>query len=97
MITQNGRYESLFNFLLENRSFLDQIVQNNFANVILDWFKMNPKYNSNLAVNTSNGNDLSVFSKPLTSSFMAKELHDETITMFLQAARQNHLGVYLLF
>ena len=55
---------------------------------------MNPKYNSNSAIDASNKNDLSVFSKPLTSSFMAKELHDETINMFLQAARQNHLGQY---
>ena len=71
------------------------MVQNNFANVILDWFKMNPKYNSNSAVGSTNKINLSVFSKPLTSSFMAKELHDETINMFLQAARQNHLGLYL--
>ena len=63
-----------------------------FSGVILDWIKMNPKYNSNS--DATNKNDLSVFSKPLTSSFMAKELHDETINMFLQAARKNHLGIF---
>ena len=55
---------------------------------------MNPAYNEITSKNKNEG-DLNVFSKPLTSSFMSKELHDETIDMYLKAARQNHLSKYM--
>ena len=52
---------------------------------------MNPIYNQGI-VPTGSDAELGVFSKPLTSSFMSKELHDETLGMYLKAARQNHLS-----
>ena len=58
----------------------------------LDWITMNPDYNQNNASNVNNV-ELGVFTKPLTSSFMSKELHDETIDMYLKAARQNHISM----
>ena len=57
----------------------------------LDWIKMNPIYNQGI-VPTGSHTELGVFTKPLTSSFMSKELHDETLGMYLKAARQNHLS-----
>ena len=52
---------------------------------------MNPTYNQGI-IPSGNNVDLGVFSKPLASSFMSKELHDETIGMYLKAARQNHIS-----
>ena len=53
---------------------------------------MNPDYDSSEA-RLDNNAELGVFRKPLTSSFMSKELHDETIDMYLKAARQNHISM----
>ena len=52
---------------------------------------MNPAYVEG-KIPDRNDMDLGVFSKPLTSSFMSKELHDETLGMYLNAARQDHLS-----
>ena len=53
---------------------------------------MNPDYD-NIHEKSANNAELGVFRKPLTSSFMSKELHDETIDMYLKAARQNHISI----
>ena len=52
---------------------------------------MNPAYNQGIIPSGDNV-ELGVFTKPLASSFMSKELHDETIGMYLKAARQNHIS-----
>ena len=54
---------------------------------------MNPSY-SDVKARDANNIDLSVFSKPLTSSFMSRDLHNETIDMYLKAARQNHISKF---
>ena len=56
---------------------------------------MNPAYAEG-KIPDANNMELGVFSKPLTSSFMSKELHDETLGMYLNAARQDHLSKLLL-
>ena len=63
----------------------------NSTSLFLDWIMMNPDYSQDIARNY-NDIELGIFTKPLTSSFMSKELHDETIDMYLKAARQNHMS-----
>lgn len=57
---------------------------------------MNPAYFKG-KFHDENNMELGVFSKPLTSSFMSKDLHEETLGMYLNAARQNHLSKLSLY
>ena len=64
--------------------------------MVSDWITMHPSYGNKFNQGGVKSGGLSVFSKPLTSSFMSRELHNETIDMYLAAARQNHTSKILL-
>ena len=72
--------------------FLDETKSVNVS--ASDWINHHPEY-SKLMKNPRG--ELTVFEKPLTSSFMTRELQDETIEMFLKAARLNNSSKISVF
>ena len=68
--------------------------------LLTDWIKANPKYNGEMnemmngAKRKSTDKKMpSILTQKIVSSFMTRELHQETIDLFLNAARSNHEGI----
>jgi hypothetical protein len=54
-----------------------------------DWINSNPKYSP---VDGAAGANLETLNRKMVSSFMTREQHQETMDLFLKAARINHHG-----
>jgi len=87
----DGRSEAIMTLAA---SLTNESYQAHACHALQDWIHLHPEYRRQSQFlplrQESDPHHLTVFEKPLTSSFMSKELHEQTKDMFLKVARFNN-------